>query len=778
MIGSIIPEESYLMHTRIIFRNVLLFVVMTALNSAANNEHPLYIAASGETHAMLMPCDCPVNPGGGLAKRAHIVKSWRDTAALLLLDAGGFAGGGMYDSYTEGRFGDSVRTLLTIQAMAAMGYDAVAIGDDDLQYGAKWLAEAAKKAGLPLVSANCVYANGGFVGAPYVLVKKGKWTFAITGLTTQEKFAPIGDSVRCLPPFPALRKLWTEMGRKADYRIVLSHVGEEQSRMVQDSFPGCNVIVNGHRKNMIEAVAVENGKIFMQFGFAGKNISWALVKPVAKAMTVIASGWAPVTPEVPDDSAVLGVIRSRATAGTSAPAPNKAVLDLYIMSHCPYGLKALKEFIDVLMALPTVEWHVWFIGSQEPDSSLSSLHGVKEIDDEKIWLAVQSLYPGLWLQFLNDRASSHPAIIDSAIKKLGMDLTRIQAWVNKNGTRELLVHYNRSVRLDIHASPTLLMNNASVDIEITKLRLAKAVCGQMSPREVYCDSVPECVDNADCGKKGMVGTCMGDKKKARCVYKDAVHFTFTVLMPDSLISHPEREVIATTSGLFEGAVIETISVASAAGKNLLSQFAPKALPFYVFDKKVSEADNYEKVETGLEPKNGRLVFKEGYVKKAYFLKRQAAPGCEIYIDPLFSGVKEALAIALKKRLGPAIKILPLLTVTPDLDSLSNEERLNREEAQRWLLLAQKYPEASYRGYLEAFLKRKDSSYWFLTLKDLRINVDAFVKDIGVDNGRLRSLWKTQTEMGIGGPVELVIGNREVVRIKSRKDLEELLEKMK
>jgi hypothetical protein len=60
---------------------------------------------------------------------------------------------------------------------------------------------------------------------------------------------------------------------------------------------------------------------------------------------------------------------------------------------------------------------------------------------------------------------------------------------------------------------------------------------------------------------------------------------------------------------------------------------------------------------------------------------------------------------------------------------------------------------------------------------LKVNVDAFVKDIGAQSNSLRDLWKTQTELGMSGPVEVVINNREVVRIKSRNELNDVLEKV-
>ncbi len=756
-------------------------LILSTAPSFSGAETPLTIIATGETHAMLFPCDCPVNPGGGLAKRAYIVKSMQKAGPMLLLDAGGFSGGGIYDTYTEGRSDDSLRTLSAIRAMAAMRYDAGAIGDDDLCYGAQWLMREAKKAGLRLVSANCMNAHNTFVGAPYILVKKGKWTFAITGLTTQEAFSSLADSVVITPPFQALRALWPEMMKKADYRIVLSHLGEELSRMVLDSFPGCNVVVNGHRKNMTDAAFTAGGRLFMQFGFAGKSLSKAMVQPGAKGWSILKTDWVPVTPETPDDPAMVALLRSMeddTVRRSQVKAARESVLDLYIMSQCPYGLKALKAFTEAWGALPECEWHVWFIGSAEADSDVTSLHGNQEVHDEMLWLAVQDLYPQRWFSFLKERASVPDLPTDSVLKRLKLDIGRLKDWADSKGPSGLVLHYNRSTRLGIHASPTLLLNNASFDAEITKPRLIKVLCGRMDRPSAQCDSVPECSSNSDCRKKGMVGVCSGEKEKAHCEYKEAVRFTFTVLMPDSLITHPESEVIGTTKELFEGALIETLSVRSEAGKRLLAQSRPKALPLYLFDARAADADNYSKIETGLEPKNNRLAFKEGYVKKAYFYQRPIVAGlCDLYLDPVFPGIKEALAIALKKRSGLRVRIVPLLTMTPDIDSLSIDNRLGREEAQRWLLLSEKYPPKAYRGYLESFLKRKDSSYWFLALQNLGINVDAFVRNIKEDNGRLRGLWKTTTELGISGPVEMVINNREVVRVKNPEELAGLLKRL-
>jgi hypothetical protein len=750
----------------------------------AKSDETLSVVASAETHAMLFPCDCPIEPGGGLAKRAHAIDSLSGGAsAALIVDAGGFSGGGLYDSYTEGRALDSIRTIKTILAMKAMNYDAAAIGDDDLQYGGAWLKETASKAGLPLVSANCLFHDSALIGVPYITVRKGRYRYAITGLTTEDRLYSFSDSVIVLPPLQALKRIWPDMVKKADFQVVLSHLGEELSRTVADSFPKCDIIVNGHRKISPRSTFYQGKTLIMQFGFAGKNLSYAFFAPEKHALPLRESGWLPIPPEISNDSAVAALIRMPqlgASVGALPPPVRETVLDLYIMSDCPYGLKALKELTDALPAFPRVEWRVRFIGTLAADGSLSSLHGSDEVKDEMLWLAVQAVYPEKWFPFLRGRASAAEGTPTDAIANaMGLDRAKLQAWAAAKGKQELAVHYNRSVRIGVQASPTLLLNNAPLDIEITKQRLGKVLCAEAPGSSAYCDSVPECFDEGDCRKKGKVGTCVQGKGKPRCEYKDAVRFSLTVLMPDSLVSRPEREIIATTRELFEGAAVETVSARSEAGRKLLAAFEPKALPYYLFDDKVAEAENYFKLEPGVERKNGKFVFREGYVKKAYFIKRPLTPGsCDIYIDPMFPGAKDALALALtlQKKQGLRMRIMPLLSISAEMDSISAEDRLTREEAQRWLLLSERYPD-KYGAYLESFVKRNDTSYWFLSLTNLKIDVDDFVKRVKADGSRTLALWKTMMELGLAGPVEIVINNREIVRVKSQKDLAELFDRI-
>ena len=202
-------------------------------------EKKLVLVASGETHAMLLPCDCPTEPGGGFAKRAFTISRMRDSDDVCLVDAGGFSGGDLYDPYTEGRYVDSLRTMAALRAMGYMKYDAVCIGDDDLQYGAQWLARQAFYGKVPLVSANCFYANGKPFAAPFIIIKKGGYSLGITGVMTQETLVQGDSTVAVRPPISSLRAIWKNLRAVSDVQIILAHVGEEMSRQLLDTFPEC-----------------------------------------------------------------------------------------------------------------------------------------------------------------------------------------------------------------------------------------------------------------------------------------------------------------------------------------------------------------------------------------------------------------------------------------------------------------------------------------------------------------------------------------------------------
>ncbi len=760
------------------FITLSLFVTLNSFTGYAKDK-PIAIIASGETHAMLDACDCPGDPAGGFPKRSEVINKLRKEKMVLLLDAGGFAGGGIYDFYTEGRPRDSIRTLLAIKAMAAIGYDAVAIGDEELQYGVKWLVQTAQEVKLPLVSANSFYATGNHVTEPYVIVKKGTVTFGVTAVTTTERLFQIDTSVIVKDPVRSIQSLWKELNKKSDYQVILSHLGEEYTLELAKLFPDCEIVVNGHRKTSIQPVITSDNQIVMQFGFQGKNLSEVDFNTVDKSFNPIKNKWIDVDYTVSDDAGVLGI-----TSGQGYDQLLKmTVIDLYLMSQCPYGIAALQDLLNLQENFPYIELNVWFIGDVNPDGSLHSLGGKQEIEDEKIWLAVKNLYPKLWDDFLF-LCTSEGLSTKRSFTDLELDTGAIYQWVKEKGEKELTFHYQRSQRLNVNASPTMFLNNHMFGSEISYLGLAKDFCSYIekskSPR--ICDSLPECFEHSDCRKEGKVGICAKSEegKGGKCRYKDAVKFDFTIVIPDSPIIHTEHNAINTTKELFPGAAIHVFPMSSPKGRKLIRNIDAPYLPLYLFDKKVQEAHNFSKIESGLIGVGEWYTFRDDVMQKQYFLKRSVKKDTIVlYIDPLFSGIDQVLKVVVK--MFPdlnSMNVKPIIYDSIITKRSLPEEKIRQEEALRWLLLLENYGNKKFAAYLNSYRVKPGSSYWFSTLKGMKINVDDFVKKIEKNSKLLKELIKEIMEFEIEEPVVLLLENREIIPIMNQSHFEEILGKVK
>ncbi|HOU37205.1 MAG TPA: hypothetical protein PK562_08060, partial [Candidatus Omnitrophota bacterium] len=70
-------------------------VMLLAMPAYAAEVTLLY---TGETHAMLYPCSCPLEVDGGVARRATLVKDIRKSSPnVVLVDSGAFFAGGLME---------------------------------------------------------------------------------------------------------------------------------------------------------------------------------------------------------------------------------------------------------------------------------------------------------------------------------------------------------------------------------------------------------------------------------------------------------------------------------------------------------------------------------------------------------------------------------------------------------------------------------------------------------------------------------------------------------
>jgi 2',3'-cyclic-nucleotide 2'-phosphodiesterase (5'-nucleotidase family) len=159
-----------------------------------------------------------------------------------------------------------------IEAMNLMGYDAMVIGDQDLQWGAEVLRQRIADADFPVLSANLKSAGeDALFAAPYTLLEVGGHTVGLIGLTwEQTRVAP--EEFVLLNAEQALRTYVPEVAEKADIIIVLSNMGHEDDLSLAAKVPGIDLIV-GSRTRIAPPEALldpTNGTLVVQAGSLGQ----------------------------------------------------------------------------------------------------------------------------------------------------------------------------------------------------------------------------------------------------------------------------------------------------------------------------------------------------------------------------------------------------------------------------------------------------------------------------------------------------------------------------
>jgi 2',3'-cyclic-nucleotide 2'-phosphodiesterase (5'-nucleotidase family) len=206
-------------------------------------------------------------PKGGVARRATIINSMRESAAgpVLLLDAGGTLFGQSLATASKGQ--------VIVEAMNAMAYDALTVGELDLQQGLDVLRQRAKEARFPLLSCNLVGAQDGKpIFSPYAVVERNGIRLGILGVSEAELGAlqQLANVARVLDPLRSVHQYLPEVQAQSDIVIVLSHLGLEMDEALAQLEPGIQVIVGGKSRRLLSTPEMVGNTVIMQAGYDGE----------------------------------------------------------------------------------------------------------------------------------------------------------------------------------------------------------------------------------------------------------------------------------------------------------------------------------------------------------------------------------------------------------------------------------------------------------------------------------------------------------------------------
>lgn len=210
---------------------------------------------------------------GGFERIVSVIKTIRTESGsrnVLVLDAGDTISDTMIAGLTKGH--------LIIELMNAAGYDAMALGNQEFDYGLPALRSRMQEAHFPFLAANVIDSRTRQpLVKPYILRDVAGAKVGILGLaypntpltTAQKNIAGLlfEDAVETARTYvPQLR----EAG--ARIVIVLSHYGLSADQQLARDVPGIDVIVGGHSHNRMADALRVGSTLIVQAGAHGSNV--------------------------------------------------------------------------------------------------------------------------------------------------------------------------------------------------------------------------------------------------------------------------------------------------------------------------------------------------------------------------------------------------------------------------------------------------------------------------------------------------------------------------
>jgi 2',3'-cyclic-nucleotide 2'-phosphodiesterase (5'-nucleotidase family) len=265
--------------------------------SAQSRRAHITVLGTTDLHGNLFPLDYYIDKedNRGLAKIATLIKQVRrETQNVLLIDSGDTIQGTPL-AYYHNKINNRPRDPMML-AMSALGYDAMAVGNHEYNFGLKVLEKARSEAEFPWLSANTYNRSTNETHyQPYIVKELEGVRVAVLGLTTPGvpiwENAPNYAGLEFREPLSEAKK-WVPILRlkeRADVVVIAMHMGleqdlrtgeinpgqvanENQAIAIAEQVPGVDLIFMGHTHRDNPSVTI-NGVQLIQANYWGRHLA-------------------------------------------------------------------------------------------------------------------------------------------------------------------------------------------------------------------------------------------------------------------------------------------------------------------------------------------------------------------------------------------------------------------------------------------------------------------------------------------------------------------------
>jgi 2',3'-cyclic-nucleotide 2'-phosphodiesterase (5'-nucleotidase family) len=177
-----------------------------------------------------------VGATGGFRRRASFIEQQRQIAEhVLLFDTGDALIGG-------GLLGDQTKGEAIVAGMNLMGYDAMALGPNELSLGLDELSQRIEESDFPMLSANVVLSGTQtLLAAPYSILQVGAHRVGVIGLT-RIPGKPLAD-LQVLDPEQTAADYVPRVAEQADVVVILTNMSYRQALVLVSDVPGVDLLI-------------------------------------------------------------------------------------------------------------------------------------------------------------------------------------------------------------------------------------------------------------------------------------------------------------------------------------------------------------------------------------------------------------------------------------------------------------------------------------------------------------------------------------------------------
>lgn len=188
---------------------------------------------------------------------------------------------------------------------------------------------------------------------------------------------------------------------------------------------------------------------------------------------------------------------SPATKGTSGEVSKKSdkpVVELFIMSYCPYGTQIQKGITPVVETLgKNIDFQLKFVSY--------AMHGEKELKENLVQYCIQKEEPKKLVSYLNcflkdgDSASclkENKLNVDSCVKSADNEFSVTKNFESKTGWQGSYPPFDTNKadneKYDVQGSPTLIINGEEVSSSRDSQSLLETICSAFNEKPEACST--------------------------------------------------------------------------------------------------------------------------------------------------------------------------------------------------------------------------------------------------------------------------------------------------